>query len=358
MDYYELLGIKKGASESEIKAAYRKLAHKYHPDRASGDEKKFKQINEAYSVLSNKEKRAQYDRFGKTFDGNNFAGGAGFDPRNFGFDVNFDGFSGDMGDLSDIFESFFGGKRRKTYHRGSDIQIEQVITLEEAYKGIKKEVKFNTFSSCTDCSGKGYFEKDGVKQCESCNGRGEVKEVRNTFFGAFQQVRTCEKCYGTGEIPNKVCETCSASGRVKKQKALTIDILAGVADGQLIKLAGAGEAGERGASSGDLYVHVRVKPHSVFRREGDNLVMRPQVNIAQLILDRALLVNTLSGEVIRVEIPSGFHVSERLRVAGYGMPHFNHRGFGDLFIELDFVTPKKMSTKAQKALEDMRGDIS
>lgn len=357
MDYYEVLGVGRGASDAEIKSAYRKLAQKYHPDKSTGDEKKFKQINEAYQVLSNKDKRAQYDRFGKTFDSGAGFGAGGFDPRNFGFDFNFDGFSSDFSDLGDIFESFFGsGRRRKTYTRGSDIQLEQVITLEEAYTGVKKDLKFKTYVDCKECLGKGYFPKEGVKECEVCNGRGEVKEVRNTFFGAFQQVRTCENCFGTGEIPNKKCSRCK-NGRVLAEKVVNLEILPGISDGQIIKVASAGEAGERGASFGDLYIHVRIKPHEVFHREGDDLLMKKRVSFFDVFLRRKTEVVSLTGKKIEVDVPPGFNISSRLKVPGEGMPRFNRRGFGDLYLEMELNTPKKLSSKAKKLLEELEGEM-
>lgn len=360
-DYYKILGVSKGASEDDIKRAYRKLAQEYHPDRPTGNEKKFKEINEAYQVLSNKEKRAQYDRFGRTFSGAGGPGGFGFGGGGFGFDANFDqsGFA-DMGDLSDLFESFFGmgGRRRKTYTRGNDLQITQEITLEDAYRGIKKEISFKAYAVCDTCAGLGHFAKEGVKTCTTCNGQGEIKEVRNTFFGSFQQVRACSKCNGTGEIPNKPCSTCKGSGRVMKSRTLAIDILPGVMDGQLIKITGAGETGERSAPTGDLYVQVRVASHKMFRRDAANLFIKKEINLVDILRGRPLEIQLISGEKISVDIPAGFSLSEKIRVSGKGMPHFNSRGYGDLYIELDVKTPKKVSSKAKKLLEDLNGEIS
>ncbi len=364
MDYYETLGVDKNATEEDIKKAYRALAQKYHPDRAHGDEKRFKQINEAYRILSNRERRAQYDRFGRTFSAGD--GAPGWDPFGFsakggpasGWDMNFENMGADFGDLGDLFESFFGtNKKRRTYTRGSDIQIDQPITLEESYAGARKEIKFEVLISCKECAGKGYFADAGTKKCETCNGRGEVKEVRNTFFGSFQQVKVCSKCFGVGEIPNKICTVCKGSGRRKQSRAITVDILAGVSDGQLIKIAGAGEAGERGAATGDLYVQVRVKPHKIFSREGENLVMKKEISAVNLLLDREIEIETIGGEIIKVEIPAGFKISDRLRVAGYGLPRLNRRGFGDLFIELELITPRRLSAKAKKLLEELRGEL-
>ncbi len=354
-DYYKILGVSKTATEDDIKRAYRKLAQEHHPDRPTGNEKKFKEINEAYQVLSNKEKRAQYDRFGKTFNGAGgpgFSGGQGFE----GFDFNF----GDMGDLSDIFETFFtgmGGKKRKTYTRGNDLQFVQEVTLEEAYHGVKKDIRFKAFESCKECTGLGYFEKEGTTTCTTCDGRGEIKEVRNSFFGAFQQVRTCGKCNGTGQIPNKPCTTCKGVGRVSGQRSLVVEILAGVADGQLIKVPGVGEVGERGAPAGDLYIQVRVAPHKVFRREHDDLVVLKSLHLTDLLLSSSFEVPTIGGEKLMVDIPAGFDLRQRLRVAGKGMPHFGRSGRGDLFVEFDIRAPKKLSAKAKKIAEDLKKEL-
>lgn len=357
-DYYKILGVTKTASDDEIKRAYRKLAQEHHPDRPTGNEKKFKEINEAYQVLSNKEKRAQYDRFGKTFNGaggpgfSGFGNGAGFE----GFDFNF----GDMGDISDIFETFFtgmGGKRRKTYTRGSDLQFVQEVTLEEAYRGIKKDIKFKAFEACKECVGLGYFEKEGTASCSTCDGRGEIKEVRNSFFGAFQQVRACGKCNGTGQIPNKVCGSCKGAGRIIGAKSLQVEILAGVADGQLIKVPGVGEVGERGAPAGDLYIQVRVAPHKMFRREHDDLVVIKTLQVADLLLSSQFEIPTISGEKLTIEIPAGFDLRQRLKVAGKGMPHFGRSGKGDMFVEFDIRAPKKVSAKAKKIIEELKGEL-
>lgn len=357
-DYYKILGVSKTATDEDIKKAYRKLAQEHHPDRPTGNEKKFKEINEAYQVLSNKDKRAQYDRFGKTFSGNGgpgfsgFGNGAGFE----GFDFNF----GDMGDISDIFETFFtgmGGKRRKTYTRGSDLQFVADITLEEAYRGLTKDVQFKAFESCKECAGLGYFEKEGTTSCTTCDGRGEIKEVRNSFFGAFQQVRACGKCNATGQIPNKVCSSCKGSGRIMGTRALKVEILPGVADGQLIKVPGVGEVGERGAPAGDLYVQVRVAPHKTFLRERDDLVTVKPLKVVDLLAARSFEIVAIGGEKVSIEIPPGFDLRQRLKVAGKGMPHFGRSGRGDLYISFEVRAPKKVSAKVKKIIEELSGEF-
>jgi molecular chaperone DnaJ len=360
MDYYEVLGVSKNASEEEIKKAYRKLAHQHHPDKASGNEAKFKEINEAYQVLSNAEKRAQYDRFGKNFN----AGGAGFGQGGFGFDANMGGVNfTDFGDLGDIFEGMFGGgmrgarRERHVDMSGSDLQITQEVSLKEAYTGTRKELKFKTFDSCATCKGLGYDAKEGVKKCETCKGRGEVQEVRKTFFGAFQQVRPCSACSGRGEIPNKSCAPCKGAGRVQATRTLSIDIVPGIADGQLIKVSGAGEAGERGGQAGDLYVQVRVTPDTVFVRIEADLLIRKEISLIDALLGKKISLPTMNG-VIEVEIPAGTNLTERFRVAGKGMPRFNAKGHGDLFVEWVVRTPKKIDSKLKKLLEEFGGSAS
>lgn len=357
MDYYEQLGVSKNASEEDIKKAYRKLAHQYHPDKSGGDAEKFKKINEAYQVLSNKEKRAQYDKFGRVFDGAAPGAGAGFGgfgQNGFGFDFGNIDF-GNMGEMGDIFETFFGGGRggRRTRDRaGSDLQIVQEITLEEAYTGAKKELVFKTFDSCATCAGLGYDKSAGVKTCDACKGTGEIRESRRTVFGTFQQVKACQKCGGRGEIPNKMCAVCKGVGRTAATRRLTIEILPGVSDGQLIKVSGAGEAGERGARSGDLYVQIRIAENKTFEREGSDLFIKKEIGVVDILLGRKISVPVISGDTIEVEIPAGFNFSQPLKIEGKGMPKFGGRGHGDLFVQFEVKAPKKVSSKLKKLLEE------
>jgi len=387
MDYYKILGVDKNASEEEIKKAYRKLAHKYHPDKPGGDEKKFKELNEAYQVLSNKEKRRQYDKYGRVFSagGGPFGGGGPFDfaqggpfggfdfsaqggsafswgPDDFGFGADFE-----MGDLGDVFDAFFEGmgikQKRRTYHRGSDIQINLEISLEDAFKGLEKEIIYSTDIKCSKCNGLGHDPKAGFKKCLVCNGRGEIKETRNTFFGNFTQIKSCSVCYGTGQIPNNVCDLCKGAGRIKGEKRAKVSIIPGVSDNQIINIKGMGQAGERGAESGDLFVRIKIKPHPVFSREGDNLIIKKKIGLVDLLLslggadNKKIEIQTLSGEKIKVEIPAGFDVRQPIRIAGKGMPHFNGFGKGDLFIVFEIITPKKISAKAAKILEDLKKEL-
>jgi molecular chaperone DnaJ len=356
MDYYKILGVEKSATEDEIKKAFRKLAHQHHPDKG-GDEKKFKEINEAYQILSSKEKRAQYDRFGRTFDNGAQGGpfGGGFQGNPFG-DIRFDFGGADMGDLGDIFDTFFEGlgvrQKRHTYHRGSDIQIAEEITLEESFRGVRKEMEYAVMVKCEKCAGVGHDPKAGFDECNACGGKGEIKETKQSFFGNFAQVKACEKCFGTGQLPKKVCETCKGAGRVKGKKKITVEIRPGVDNNQLIKIQSAGEAGERGAQEGDLYIKIRVKPHSIFRRTGDDLIIRKEVSMLDLLLDKKLEVPTIAGNKLKVDVPRGFNLKENLTIKGEGMPKINGFGKGDLIVDMEIKTPKKISAKLKKALED------
>ncbi len=367
-DYYSILGIQKTASEEEVKKAYRKLAHQHHPDKAGGDEKKFKEINEAYQVLSDKNKRAQYDRFGTADPMGGFgAGGAGAgfggaqwgaggqpDWGNMGFDPSQ---FGDMGDFGDIFETFFSGMggqpRRKTYEKGSDLEIQEQITLEEAFGGTIKTVRLKTFVHCAKCEGKGAEPGSGFEKCATCDGQGQVREQRRTFFGSFSQVKTCVKCHGSGEVPKKPCSTCKGAGRVESNRDINIDIVAGIDDNQIIKVKGMGEAGERGTAAGDLYVRVRVRPHAVFARHGSDLIVTQNLKLVDLLLGKAVAVPVISGGTTTVEIPAGFNLKENLRISGQGMPHIGSRSRGDLLVSFVIKAPKKPGSREKELLEKL-----
>jgi molecular chaperone DnaJ len=365
-DYYKILGVEKGASEEDIKSAYRKLAHKYHPDKAGGDDTMFKKINEAYQVLSNRERRAQYDRFGKAFDGSGGGthGGAGFDWRNFADGVEF-GFDGrgfeDVGNISEIFDAFFEGmgvkRKRRAYERGADLELTETITLEEAFRGTVKSVKFKAFVACEKCAGLGHFPKEGFTDCAACDGRGEIQESRRSFFGDFTQVRACAKCRGMGKIAKKMCAACSGVGRVSSEKAVELTIAPGIDDGQVIKVSKAGEIGERGAEPGDLYVRIRVKPHEIFRRDGENLIVKQEANLIDLLAHRSVEVKTIGGGKLQLEVPPGFRLGEKLIASGEGMPRLGGFGRGKLFVDLDVRVPKKLTDKAKKLLEELKKEL-
>ncbi len=363
-DYYHILGVTKTASEEEIKKAYRKLAHQYHPDKATGNEAKFKEINEAYQVLSDATKRRQYDQFGTAegFGGNGAPGGFGFDSTGGGFqwNVNFDqgnGF-GDMGDLRDIFDSFFEGvgvgfsPKRKTYNRGADLELAFSVTLEEAYTGTTAKAPLSTFVSCATCAGAGAQKGSEFKPCATCDGAGEVREQKRSFFGQFSQVKPCTTCQGYGTVPEKACATCRGAGRVQGKKEVTIVVAPGIANGQIIKIAESGEAGERGGAAGDLYVRVTVKPHAKFERVHDDLITKKEVSMFDVLLERPIQLTGLSGAAIAFTLPEGYDVREAYRVKGQGMPHLGKSGHGDLLVELIVKTPKHLSGKQKRQLEE------
>ncbi len=357
-DYYNILGVDKAASDEDIKKAYRKLAHQYHPDKSGGSADRFKEINEAYQILSNREKRAQYDRFGRVFDGS--AGsprGGPFGNFEFGFDT---GNLDDIGSVGDLFDVFFEGlgiKRRKNYHRGSDLETVQEITLEEAFRGTEKKFKIRLFNSCGNCSGLGYFSDAGLTECATCSGRGEIKESRSTFFGSFAQVRACSKCAGSGQVPNKICSDCHGSGRIQSDKEVAVEIAPGVSNEQLIKLSGAGEAGEHGAGAGDLYVRVKILSHKIFEREGDNLFIKKEISLLDVLFGTKIEIPTINGNKVYVEIPANFSLKEKLKISGEGMTRFGGFGKGDLYIDWEVKTPKKFSAKVKKLLEDLKKEI-
>lgn len=345
-DYYAILGISKTATADEIKKAYRRLAHQYHPDKQGGDEAKFKEVNEAYQVLSNPEKRKQYDQFGHAFG----AGGQG------GFGGAQWGWSGQAGfegapDWSDIFDAVFegfGGGKRRTYERGSDLEVPLTITLEEAKQGKRLDLDLETYVQCATCMGVGHDEKAGSTTCTKCGGRGEVRETRRTFFGDFAKVAQCDKCTGTGKIPNKICGSCKGTGRVYGKKKLVIEIRPGVEDGQIIRMPGMGEAGMHRAGSGDVYVRIRIKPHAVFTRKGQDLFTTVPVRIVDVLLSRPVKIPLLGGGSTEIVIPAGFDLASEFRVKGEGMTARN-----DLIVRFEVKTPKRVDAKTKELLEEL-----
>jgi len=360
-DYYKILGVPKNAGEEDIKKAYRKLAHQHHPDKKGGNAEEFKAINEAYQVLSNKEKRAQYDKFGRVFDGSGPQQGGPNPFSGFGFDVNFDPSMFEGMEGSDIFEAFFEGmgikNRRRTYERGADLEFTVSITLEEAFTGVAKTIPTNRYTACKDCTGLGYDPKAGTTQCATCSGQGEVRETRRGFFGNSVHVRQCATCTGTGTIPNKKCATCTGTGRIKEKATISFTVMAGIDDGQIIKISGAGDKGARGAATGDAYVRIQVEKNKAFERRGADLITTKEVSAIDIVMNKKLEITSIDGNSHSFEVPDGAPIGDAIRIAGAGMPRLGSKAHGDLYVRLVIVKPKKISPKAKTLLEDLKKEL-
>lgn len=355
-DYYKTLGVDKKASKDDIKKAFRTLAHKYHPDKG-GDAEKFKEINEAYSVLSDDSKRSQYDQFGSAGPG--FSGGQGGSGFG-GFDgFDFSGFSGGFGgqggsfefDLGDIFGSAFGGGgSRKQKKRGKDISIDIEVTFEESVFGVEKNVLLHKTSVCDHCHGSGGEKGSEMSKCSTCNGNGKVREVKQSFFGQFESIVECENCKGTGKIPKTKCSICKGAGVFKKQSEIKIKVPAGIDDGEMLRLTGAGEA-VSGGVTGDLYIKIHIKKHAHFRKEGFDLFMDLPIKITDAILGAEYTIKTLDGDII-LKIPEGIKHGEYLKIKGKGVPHGSKRG--DILIKIIINIPTKLSKDQKKKIEELR----
>ena len=348
-DYYEILGVSKGASSDEIKKAYKKLAKKYHPDLNKDNpdaEKKFKKLSEAYSILSDSQKRSNYDQFGKA-GAEGFSGGYG-GAGGFG---GFEGFDfGGSDPFSDIFESFFGGgsSGRRRSRRGNDLQVDIEITLHEAYSGTKKKVVIPKNDVCDHCHGTGAESPEDIVTCPTCHGTGRVTRQQRTPFGIFQSTGACPDCHGEGKLIKHLCHKCKGKGKIKIKKEIEINIPKGVDTGNQLRVAGEGEAGDSGASNGDLYVKVLVKKHDLFERDASDIHLTIPVSFAQVCLGASVEVPTLDGKA-KLKIPHGTDSGTVFRMKGKGMPNINNHNHGDEFVEIEVKTPDKLS-KSQKEL--------
>lgn len=356
-DYYNILGVSKDASDDEIKKAYRKLAHKYHPDKQGGDEKKFKEINEAYQVLSDKSKRQQYDQFGQTFQGGQ-GGFGGFDFSGFsasggptgGWEFDFGG-----GGFEDIFADIFGGGTRRSRRkaRGADIQVDIEIDFAEMVKGADKEINLYKSVVCDRCGGGGAEPGGKLKTCPTCGGAGRIRKTARSFFGSFEQVVECPECHGEGSVPDKKCTKCGGDGRVKEQKKNKINIPAGIQDGQAVALQGQGEAGGQGAQAGDLYVTVHVRPHAKFTRQGNDILSTEYIPFSMAVLGGKTEIDTVAGK-LTLKIPSGTQSGETFRIKGEGVPELNGRGRGHQIVKIVVETPKNLSREQKELLEKLK----
>jgi len=360
MDYYEVLGVQKTATQDDIKKAFHKLAHKYHPDKG-GDEKKFKEINEAYQVLSDTTKRAQYDQYGRVFEGGqgagadqgfNWAWGNGAQGENVEFD---------FGDIGDVFEEFFGGgfagarrATKKDARKGKDIQVDIEIALERTLKDSVEKVNLTKQITCNRCQGVGAEPGTKVKECFSCRGTGQVQQVKKTILGSYTTLATCPECKGEGTIPEKPCNVCKGEGRTKGQETIEINIPAGIDTNQIIRVDGKGEAGKKGAKAGNLFARIFIKQHPVFERKGDDLFTDVEITFSQASLGDKIEMKSLEGTGIILEVPAGTESGKILRISGKGIPHFGGYGRGNLYIDLLVKTPKKLSKKQKELIEELK----
>ena len=349
-DYYEVLGISKNASEDEIKKAYRSLAKKYHPDMNPGDaeaEARFKEVNEAYDVLSDSDKRAKYDRFGHdAFDPASGGGGYG----------GFGGFGGADFDFGDIFSSFFGGgggssrSRANAPQEGDDVGTRVSISFEEAAFGCKKEVSFARIESCPDCGGSGAQGSSDVEKCPECRGLGRVTVRQQTMLGYMQTQRTCQRCAGRGKIIKNPCKNCNGKGRIRINKKLEVNIPSGIDDGQNIILRGQGSAGLNGGPSGNLIIEIRVREDKIFRREGNNIYCEVPISFAEATLGAEIDVPVLGGGSEKFKIPEGTQSGSEFTLRGKGIPDINTKRKGDMIITVAVETPRNLSSKQKELL--------
>ncbi len=349
-DFYEVLGVSKGTSDADIKKAYRKLAKQYHPDVNPDDkaaEAKFKEVNEAYEVLSDPQKKARYDQFGH----------AGVDPNGFsGAGAGFGDF--DFGGIGDIFESFFGGsgfgrssRSRTGPQKGADLKYAVELSFEEAAFGMEKELTINRHEACGKCGGSGAKAGTSPATCTQCNGTGQMQYKQSTPFGQFVNVKTCDACHGEGKIITNPCPACSGKGRVRKTVKINLNIPAGIDDGQTMSLRGEGDPGAKGGPAGDLFVTIRVKPHSLFKRQGNDVVCDMPITFVQAALGSELEVPTLDGKV-KYNIPEGTQTGSIFRLKGKGIPYLRGSGRGDQYVKVEIEVPKKLNEKQKAALKE------
>lgn len=357
-DLYEVIGVSKDASEAEIKKAFRKKARELHPDvnKAPDAEDQFKELNEAYDVLSDPQKRAQYDRFGT------IPGAAGANPYGGGGYVDLeDLFGGGFGGMGDIFSTFFGGQgagARQVRKNGRDMGIGLRVTLEEVANGVKKEIVYDRLAPCPDCDGKGFGENGKTVTCPECNGQGRVVTVQQTFLGNMQSATTCTRCQGMGSVIDNPCPECEGQGRVPDRQRVSVDIPVGIRDGQQLRISNFGEAGIQGAAAGDLIVTVRIVPHEFFERDGDDLHCSVKISMVQAALGGEVEVDGIfEDEEVEIDIPEGCQHGQVVRVRNYGMPRLRSTNRGDLYAHIEVVIPKRLSKREREILEELAEEM-
>tara|TARA_B100000508_G_scaffold137372_1_gene131816 strand:- start:694 stop:1788 length:1095 start_codon:yes stop_codon:yes gene_type:complete len=359
-DYYETLGIQKGASRDEVKKAFRKLAAKYHPDKKTGDETKFKEISEAYAVLGDEKKKAEYDTYGHSFQGAGGGGGAGFGGFNWGdFQQAQGGFGGGQQfefDLNDIFEGFGfgGGGRRAQSKRGRDVSIDINLKFEEGVFGVTRKVLITKNNACEECDGTGAKKGTSMEDCKTCGGHGKIQENRQTVMGSFSTVRECNTCNGTGKIPKERCGKCAGAGIARTEEEINIAVPEGIQNGEVIRMTGRGEA-MPGGQPGDLYIKVHVEGHSTINRDGYTLSTKLPVKLTDALLGATYSVETLDG-VVDIKIPEGITHGELIRIKNKGVPTGSGKARGDFMVKVSIETPKKLSRKARKLIDELRSE--
>lgn len=359
-DFYQTLGVSKSATPEEIKKAYRRLAHEHHPDKGQGDADKFKQINEAYQVLSDPQKRTQYDRFGSAYQNapGGGAGGPGFGGANgfggFDFSDFTQGFGGQAGggfeDAFDIFSDIFGGGggQRGSRTRGIDLEMEITLSFEEAVFGADKEIKLEKKDSCPKCTGSGAEPGSKVSTCPKCHGQGQIRTTRRTILGNMATVATCDTCNGLGKVPEKPCSECRGSGQLRRAKTINVKIPAGVDDDSRLRISGEGEVGYRGSTPGDLFLRLHVRNHATLKREGQDVHSEAPVSFYQAALGTSVNIPGLDGEM-SLKVPAGTQSGKVFRLKAKGVPYINSSSRGDHYVTVRVVTPTKL-TKKEKEL--------
>ncbi len=357
-DYYNILGINKSASQDEIKKAFRKKAHEYHPDKSGGDEAKFKEVNEAYQVLGDEKKKSQYDQFGSSFEhaqaGGGFSGFDGFrDASGFanGFNVDVEDLGDIFGGIGDIF-GFGGGKRGARVRRGNDIQVMLNIEFSEAVFGVEKEISLKKKVKCSRCNGNTAEPGSKIETCKTCGGSGKTARVQRTILGNIQVQATCEACEGEGKTYSKKCIKCSGAGVSQELSKIKIRIPAGIDNGESIRLAGHGEAGEKGAPAGDLFIKISVNPDRRFEREGYNIRSMAEISFTQAALGDKISIETVEGDV-KLKIPAGTQSGTIFKLRGRGVPYLQGRDKGDHLVEVIVLIPKNLNKKQKDLLKEL-----
>ncbi len=357
-DYYSILGVDKNATPEEIKKAFRKKAHECHPDKEGGDEAKFKEANEAYQVLGNEKKRKQYDQFGTTFEGAQAGGGQG-QGQGFGGYQDFGGFNVDMDDLGDMFGGlgdifgFGGGKSsRSSSGKGRDLETTMTISFEEAIFGVEKDFKIKRYVTCDRCQGNRAEPGSSIDTCKTCGGSGKVSRVQRTIFGNMQVQMTCSDCGGEGKSYSQKCAKCSGSGRVEETSTIKVNIPAGVDTGEVLRLAGQGEAGEGGARTGDLYVNIIVKESPKFQRQGYDIHSEREISFKQAALGDKVDIETIHGKV-SLKIPAGTQSGTVFKLRNKGVRRLQGTGHGDHLIKVNIKTPTNLTRKQKKQIDDL-----